>query len=100
MDDAVGKAREARERAAAGGPPPLGKMPKPGDMPDISNLSRTQAKVSGTFSAYAARRLGGPDDTQKKMENHLFKIVVVQTTLVDQTAELVDNTSGGGIFIS
>jgi hypothetical protein len=75
-------------------------MPKPGELPDISNLGATQAKVSGTFSAYAARALGGPDDTQKKMENHLFKIVGAQTTLVDQTAELVDNTSGGGIFIS
>ena len=61
-------------------------MPKPGHIPDIGQLGMNRRDVIGTFNPYSARALGGPDDTQKKMESHLFKIVGAATTLVDNTA--------------
>ena len=71
----------------------------PGAIPDISNLAGAKAKVEGTFSAYALGGLGGGDDVQKKMEDHLFVIRGAQTTLIDQNKQIIANTGDGGIQV-
>ena len=98
LDDAVSKAREARDKVAAGGPAMPGHTP-PKDIPEIGNLAAAKSKVEGTFSGYALGGLGSGDDVQKKMEGHLADSKEHLAAINDQTRELLAKAAGGGIVL-
>jgi hypothetical protein len=67
LDDAVAKAREARDNAAGG--PEMPAYAPPGAIPDISNLAGAKASVLGTFSGYALGGLGGAGGIEGRLDD-------------------------------
>jgi hypothetical protein len=98
LDDAVGKAREARDKAAAGGPQAPGYVP-PGSIPDISNLAGAKASVEGTFSGYALPGLGGASSVEEKMEGHLARISE-NTDRQNAALERLERNMGDGMMLA
>ena len=72
LDDAVAKAREARDGAAAGSELPDKSSPK--GIPDFGNLAAAKASVVGTFSGEALSGLATGSSIEEKMEKHLAQI--------------------------
>jgi hypothetical protein len=98
LDEALAKAREARDRAAAGGPNLPGHV-VPGTLPDISALANVKASVAGTFSGAVLSGLGTGTGVQEKMENHLGRIAE-STDRQNAALERMERNMGEGMQLA
>lgn len=98
LDDAMAKAREARDRAAAGGPIIPDRVVA-GTLPDISALSNVEASVAGTFSGAVLSGLGTGTGVQEKMENHLARIAE-STDRQNAALERMERSMGDGLQLA
>lgn len=94
LDEALAKARSAREQAAAGGLN-LPERVAPGTLPDITALSAVKESVAGTFSGEALSGLGTGAGVQERMENHLARIAE-STDRQNAALERMERSMGDG----